>query len=122
MLDPLDRQLKRLWKYRHIGEGPLNLIVQRSVENSQRWFPDMFSYQTPRMRLLHFVIGLGEEAGEVQGVVKKANRKGREIDREKLAHELADVLMYLFNIAAAADIDLARALAEKTEINDRRFG
>ncbi len=40
---------------------------------------------------------------------------------ERLREECADVLLYLLLIAEAADFDLARAAAEKIEINARKY-
>ncbi len=40
---------------------------------------------------------------------------------QRLREECADVLLYLLLIAEAADFDLARAAAEKIEVNARKY-
>jgi len=44
-------------------------------------------------------LALGEEAGEVLGVLAKAMRKGVSVDKDKIRNELGDVL---WNLAACA--------------------
>ena len=41
--------------------------------------------------------------------------------RQAVAHELADVLIYLLRLSTVLDIDLATALREKIEINETRY-
>ena len=40
------------------------------------------------------IIGLAAEAGELLGVLQKANRKGIEINRDRVLDELSDVRWY----------------------------
>lgn len=70
-------------------------------------------------RLLHCVIGLGEEAGEVLGVVKKSQFKDRSLDPAILKDEMGDVLWYLSAIASLFGWtveDLARGSIDKLSI------
>ena len=41
--------------------------------------------------------------------------------RRAIAHELADVMIYLLRLATVLDIDLATALREKIAINEARY-
>ncbi|MEL7234230.1 MAG: MazG nucleotide pyrophosphohydrolase domain-containing protein [Chloroflexota bacterium] len=41
-------------------------------------------------------------------------------DKEALASELADVMLYLMQLASIADIDLGEAVLAKLEVNQRR--
>lgn len=63
-----------------------------------------------------------EEVGEMTKAARKAS--GMHIDRssklENLGHEMADVLIYLFDIANHFNIDLEQAFREKEEINKKR--
>jgi len=65
-----------------------------------------------------------EEIGEMAKAARKASGMG--IDKsskfKNLAHELADVLIYLFDLANHFDIDLEKAFREKEELNkDRKW-
>lgn len=65
---------------------------------------------------------LTEELGEMVKAARKA--AGMRIDKESryknLASEMADVLIYLFDIANHFNIDLEQAFREKEEINKKR--
>jgi NTP pyrophosphatase (non-canonical NTP hydrolase) len=41
-------------------------------------------------------------------------------DRDELANELADVALYLFQLASVAGVDLEKAILEKLDINAAR--
>ena len=45
---------------------------------------------------------------------------GRQPDQEELAQELADVGLYLLQLASINDVDLERAIVDKLEINQTR--
>jgi len=72
-------------------------------------------------KIIYPVLGLGNEAGEVQGKVKKVLRdNGGNFDgvsRNAIADELGDVLWYL---AATAE-DLGFTLQEIAEINIKKL-
>lgn len=91
--------------------------------DSKRWFPKLHARGHREVRL-HYGIGLNEEAGEVGGVIKKANlcdgltrecelHKPGKHSHEALRNELADVLIYLAALAEHEGIDLMQAAAEK---------
>ncbi len=65
---------------------------------------------------------LGEEIGELYKAVRKAN--GVKCDENSkfsnVEHELADILMYTFDIANKFGIDLEDAFHKKEEINKNR--
>jgi NTP pyrophosphatase (non-canonical NTP hydrolase) len=60
-------------------------------------------------RIEYYAIGLGDEAGEVLGKVKKLWRdRNFEVDdefRDMLANEMGDVLWYMAQMARVADIE-----------------
>jgi NTP pyrophosphatase (non-canonical NTP hydrolase) len=57
-------------------------------------------------RLYYAVLGLCGESGEVAELVKKALRAKIEVDKDKLAKELGDVLWYLSEIATQYGLNL----------------
>lgn len=60
--------------------------------------------------LINSVMGLCGEAGEAIDIVKKWLAQGHELDKERLARELGDVVWYLAEAAAALDMPLEQIL------------
>lgn len=58
-------------------------------------------------KLLDAAAGIAEEAGEVLAHVRKHLYQGRELNRERLAEELGDVLWCIAAVATICDLDLA---------------
>jgi NTP pyrophosphatase (non-canonical NTP hydrolase) len=86
--------------------------MNRFVE-AKGWYADESpSPQTPR----NIAISLSLEAAEVL----EHYQWGGEADREALAGELADVALYLLQLAYLEEIDLEQAILEKLRSNYRR--
>lgn len=62
--------------------------------------------------LLNGVLGLNGEAGEVADLVKKSLFQGHELDYEKVADELGDVLWYIAITAQGIGVDLDQIMAK----------
>jgi NTP pyrophosphatase (non-canonical NTP hydrolase) len=69
--------------------------------------------QTPR----NLAISLALEAGEI---LEHFQWHEEIRDKEELASELADVALYLLELASITEIDLEQAMLKKLEINKRR--
>ncbi len=71
--------------------------------------PELFMYLT-------------EEVGEMAKAARQVTKMHIDSNSEKkeLDHELADVFLYLVDIANHLDIDMEKAVREKEEINDKR--
>jgi NTP pyrophosphatase (non-canonical NTP hydrolase) len=82
--------------------------------SAKGWYaPDSARPQTPR----NLAISLNLEASEVL----EHFQWGEEIkDPEELASELADVALYLLQLASLSGIDLEQAILAKLELNYRR--
>jgi NTP pyrophosphatase (non-canonical NTP hydrolase) len=65
----------------------------------------------------NLAISLSLEANEV---LEHFQWQEESDDREKLACELADVALYLLQLATISGIDLERAILEKLKINSKR--
>lgn len=79
------------------------------------WYqPDSPVQQTPR----NIAISLSLEAAEVL----EHFQWGETAQAEALAEELADVALYLLQLAYITQIDLGQAIMDKLAINYRRFG
>lgn len=61
--------------------------------------------RSPELHLAIMALGLAGEAGEVVEMVKKHVGHGHELDREKLAKELGDVLWYIAAVATITGLD-----------------
>jgi NTP pyrophosphatase (non-canonical NTP hydrolase) len=81
---------------------------------SQGWYdPDSPRPQTAR----NLVISLNLEAGEVLELFQWGEEP---IDQQALADELADVALYLLQLASISGIDLEQATLKKLEKNVKR--
>ncbi|MBN1248291.1 MAG: nucleotide pyrophosphohydrolase [Anaerolineae bacterium] len=79
------------------------------------WYrPDSPFEQSPR----NIAISLTLEAAEVL----EHYQWGDEAQPEELSEELADVLLYLLQLAYLTDIDLGQAVLDKLAVNYCRFG
>ncbi len=78
---------------------------------SKGWYePDSQRPQTPR----NLAISLSLEANEV---LEHCQWQGDLKDRDELASELADVTLYLLQLASVSGIDLEQAILKKLETN-----
>jgi NTP pyrophosphatase (non-canonical NTP hydrolase) len=68
--------------------------------------------QTPR----NLSISLALEAAEIL----EHFQWNEEFDRDELAEELADVALYLLQLASISEIDLEEAILNKLEVNAKR--
>ncbi|MGF1643696.1 MAG: nucleotide pyrophosphohydrolase [Thiotrichales bacterium] len=73
----------------------------------------------------NFAMALIAEAAEVvehfQWLTQEQSRNLPESTRQEVAHELADVFIYLIRLADKLDIDLLAAVEEKIELNARKY-
>ena len=82
--------------------------------SAQGWYED----DSPRPQTLrNLAISLALEAGEV---LEHYQWKEDSVDSEAMADELADVALYLLQIASIAGIDLEKAILRKLERNYQR--
>jgi NTP pyrophosphatase (non-canonical NTP hydrolase) len=80
---------------------------------SKGWYEaDSMRPQTPR----NLSISLALEAAEIL----EHFQWNEDFDKEELASELADVALYLLQLASVAEIDLEEAILKKLEINSKR--
>lgn len=108
----------------HGIDDEIRTMQSQAHWDSKRWFPAL-GRKNKSHRLTHMALGLGEEAGEVLGVIKKWSRKCEPIetlDLASLGAELADTLIYLMHIADITGIDLSNEYWSKRAINEGRFG
>jgi len=66
-------------------------------------------------KLMDGAAGIAEEAGEVLAHVRKHLYQGRELNREKVAEELGDVLWCVAAVATLCDLDLSAIARQNQE-------
>lgn len=86
----------------------------------QEWTDSTVNYK-PEYEMLYLALGLGNEAGEVQGKIKKVFRDNNGVmtteKREQIADELGDVLWYFARIA----YELGYSIEEIAHINQQKL-
>lgn len=85
--------------------------IQNSFDDYQKAF---FPSRPPEF----FCLELNGEAGELANDEKKL-WKGKKVEKEHIADEVADVFIALMNYANARQIDLKSALLKKLEIIEK---
>lgn len=105
-----------------VDEADLRVIQQANVADSKRWFPAL--HDSLDTLATHFTLGLIGEAGEVANLVKKVKRGDASWMEmtPRLGDEMADVLIYLCDLAEVLGVDLAAEWAKKRAFNEERFG
>lgn len=100
----------------------LNSIQQTALRDSKAWFPDV--HRTDHDAIVHFALGIAGEVGELVNLVKKVNRGSTTYTTEhtNLRNEMADVLIYLCDMAETLHIDLDEAVRLKRLILVKRWG
>jgi NTP pyrophosphatase (non-canonical NTP hydrolase) len=87
--------------------------MNRFVRSKGWYAADSKRPQTPR----NLAISLAVEAAEIlEHFQFRENPK----DKKELADELADVALYLLQLASVTEIDLEKAILDKIEINKSR--
>jgi dCTP diphosphatase len=74
----------------------------------------------------NLILALVGEVGELAEIVQwtsddKINELLKSGGRERLAQELADVLIYLVRVADKSGVDLAKAVSDKLAENDTKY-
>ena len=91
----------------------LTKAMNKFVTNKGWYDPDSLRPQTPKNLAISLVI----EAGEV---LEHFQWREKSPDNAELAGELADVTLYLLQLASVMDIDLEQAVMDKLELNYER--
>lgn len=73
-------------------------------------------------KLLDAAAGIAEEAGEVLAHVRKHLYQNRELDRERLAEELGDVLWCVAAVATVSGLELSAVARRNQEKLSVRHG
>lgn len=91
----------------------LETAMEAFVESKGWYKPDSAHPQTPKNLAVSLVLEASEVLEHFQWVEQTP-------DKSELAGELADVLLYLLQLARLHDIDLGQAVMDKLDINAGR--
>lgn len=85
--------------------------------------PVLERVQDPQLvRLMHAMIGMCTEAGEVQDAVKKHVFYGKELDRPNLIEELGDIMWYIAIATDVLDTTLEEVMQKNSDKLRARYG
>lgn len=74
-------------------------------------------YHSPKNLAMAMSVEAAEVVEHFQWLTEEASRNLNPEQRKEVGYELADVLLYLVQLADALDIDLLRTAKEKMELN-----
>lgn len=74
------------------------------------------------IRLLHAVIGMCTETGELQDAMKRKLFYGKELDRTNVIEELGDVMWYIGVACNTLEISLEEVMAKNWDKLKTRYG
>jgi len=119
--DSIHREGTRLAKKKNLSApGDKNMDIKELTEEMNRlvrskgWYAqDSKRPQTPR----NLSISLALETAEI---LEHFQWRGEVKNKAELAAELADVALYLLQLASVTEIDLEKAILDKIEVNKAR--
>lgn len=71
--------------------------------------------------ILHCIVGMQTEIGELADPFKKKIYYGKELDKVNVSEELADTMWYIVNLARIMDIDIIQSLKNNIQKLRVRF-
>ncbi len=78
-------------------------------------------FQTPKNLSMAMIVEAAELVEHFQWLTSEQSLKPDAVQKEKIAEELSDVLIYLIRIADVLDIDLAGSALLKVERNKKKY-
>ncbi len=82
---------------------------------------DWQAYHTPKNLAAAIAVEAGELLAEFQWLTPTESQNLSTEKNKQVAHEVADVIMYLSELCEQLGIDIVAAVQEKFEINQQRF-
>lgn len=77
---------------------------------------------TGTIRLLHAMIGMCTESGEIQDQLKKHIFYGKQIDKTNLVEEIGDLLWYVGVMSSELGVDISEAMEKNIAKLRARYG
>jgi NTP pyrophosphatase (non-canonical NTP hydrolase) len=91
------------------------------IELAKRTESLQFNTSKVNERILHGVIGLSTESGELLDAVKKSLFYGRDLDKQNLREEIGDILWYTALLMDALDYSFEQAMADNIAKLAKRY-
>jgi dCTP diphosphatase len=82
---------------------------------------DWEQFHTPKNLAMSAAIEAAELMEHFQWLTPEQSRALDTVQKQEVAHEIADVLLYLIRLADVLDIDPVAAASEKIELNARKY-
>jgi NTP pyrophosphatase (non-canonical NTP hydrolase) len=92
------------------------------TESEKTLSENFFAYDIKNQKLLHAVIGLATESGELLDQMKKVVFYGKELDRVNIKEELGDLMWYMAILIRELDLDLEEVLELNINKLRARYG
>lgn len=73
-------------------------------------------------KLIHYALGMGTEAAEIQDAVKKTTVYGKELDRTNIIEELGDSLWYIARMIELLDTSFEEVMDKNIAKLKARYG
>lgn len=83
--------------------------------------PTPYSDKLPNDPVVHGIIGVANEAGELLGLYKKAAFNNKKVTRDQIADELGDVLWYMARVLRGIDMSFEELASRNTAKLTTRF-
>ena len=101
------------------GMGDLQQTIERirAFRDARDWM----QFHNPKNLACSIVIEAGELLEQFQWKSAEESARLGETQREAVAHELADVAVYLLELADNLGIDLLEAIARKMDLNEVKY-
>ena len=98
---------------------PINALAQQLEQFAQD--RDWQQFHSPKNLASALIVEAAELLEHFQWLTEEQSRKLDAETRAQVATELADVLLYLVQLATALEIDLVAAAESKIEVNARKY-
>lgn len=82
---------------------------------------DWQPFHSPKNLASALIVEAGELLEHFQWLTEDQSRALDDARKDEVAAEMADVLLYLVQLASALQVDLVAAAQRKIEVNERRF-
>ena len=97
----------------------LDALKQRlqAFAAARDWQP----FHSPKNLASALIVEAGELLEHFQWLTEEQSRRLDDTQRQAVAAEMADVLLYLVQLAASLQVDLVDAAQRKIEVNEHRY-
>jgi dCTP diphosphatase len=89
----------------------------QAFAEARRWGP----FHAPKNLASALIVEAGELLEHFQWLTEAQSRALDETTRQAVAHEMADVLLYLVQLASSLDVDLLAAARHKMQLNALKY-